>query len=81
MVFLLGGCFVETDGFFLLGVVLFPHYFLQPSGTIVEQLKNREWIVARITSITERVVNSRVCCPFAYLSRPLISSSAIGSIK
>ncbi|TFK67866.1 hypothetical protein BDN72DRAFT_73954 [Pluteus cervinus] len=37
--------------------VSFPHYFLQATGHLAEQLKSREWIVARITSITERVVN------------------------
>ncbi|KAG5636476.1 hypothetical protein H0H81_007894 [Sphagnurus paluster] len=37
--------------------VSFPHYFLQASGHLAEQLKIREWIVARITSITERIVD------------------------
>ncbi|KII87895.1 hypothetical protein PLICRDRAFT_112259 [Plicaturopsis crispa FD-325 SS-3] len=37
--------------------VSFPHYFLQANGHLAEQLKTREWIVARITSITERVVD------------------------
>lgn len=37
--------------------VSFPHYFLQATGHLGEQLKSREWIVARITSITERVVD------------------------
>ncbi|THV00458.1 hypothetical protein K435DRAFT_818316 [Dendrothele bispora CBS 962.96] len=37
--------------------VSFPHYFLQATGHLAEQLKSREWIVARITSITERVVD------------------------
>ncbi|KAK2461273.1 hypothetical protein APHAL10511_006800 [Amanita phalloides] len=37
--------------------VSFPHYFLQATGHLAEQLKTREWIVARITSITERVVH------------------------
>ncbi|KAK0192988.1 putative peripheral membrane protein [Armillaria mellea] len=37
--------------------VFFPHYFLQAYGHLAEQLKTREWIVARITSITERVVD------------------------
>ncbi|KAI0942131.1 hypothetical protein AcV7_002650 [Taiwanofungus camphoratus] len=40
-------------------VVSFPHYFLQASGHFAEQLKTREWIVARITSITERVVDHK----------------------
>ncbi|KAF9029605.1 hypothetical protein BDZ89DRAFT_1065230 [Hymenopellis radicata] len=37
--------------------VFFPHYFLQATGHLAEQLKTREWIVARITEITERVVD------------------------
>jgi autophagy-related protein 11 len=41
--------------------VSFPHYFLNATGHVAEQLKTREWIVARITSITERVVDSKVC--------------------
>jgi autophagy-related protein 11 len=41
--------------------VSFPHYFLQATGHLAEQLKTREWIVARITSITERVVDHNVC--------------------
>jgi autophagy-related protein 11 len=41
-------------------VVSFPHYFLQATGHLAEQLKTREWIVARITSITERVVDHQV---------------------
>lgn len=40
--------------------VSFPHYFLQATGHLAEQLKTREWIVARITSITERVVDHQV---------------------
>ncbi|KAK7678128.1 hypothetical protein QCA50_018921 [Cerrena zonata] len=39
--------------------VSFPHYFLQATGHLAEQLKTREWVVARITSITERVVDVR----------------------
>ncbi|EJD40137.1 hypothetical protein AURDEDRAFT_115945 [Auricularia subglabra TFB-10046 SS5] len=39
--------------------VSFPHYFLKPSGHIAEQIQTREWIVARITSINERIVNAR----------------------
>lgn len=39
--------------------VSFPHYFLLATGHLAEQLKTREWIVARITSITERVVDSK----------------------
>jgi hypothetical protein len=41
-------------------LVSFPHYFLQATGHLAEQLKTREWIVARITSITERVVDLKV---------------------
>ncbi|KDQ58454.1 hypothetical protein JAAARDRAFT_176412 [Jaapia argillacea MUCL 33604] len=37
--------------------VSFPHYFLNATGHLAEQLKTREWIVARITSIIERVVD------------------------
>lgn len=40
--------------------VSFPHYFLNATGRLAEQLKTREWIVARITSLTERVVDSNV---------------------
>ena len=40
--------------------VSFPHYFLQATGHLAEQLKTREWIVARITFITEQVVDSKV---------------------
>ena len=40
--------------------VSFPHYFLQATGHLAEQLKTREWVVARITLITERVVDHRV---------------------
>ncbi|KAA1472524.1 putative peripheral membrane protein [Dentipellis sp. KUC8613] len=39
--------------------VSFPHYFLQATGHLADQLKTREWIVARITSITERVVDQK----------------------
>lgn len=37
----------------------FPHYFLQMTPTMASQLRNREWIVARITSITEAIVDKR----------------------
>ncbi|GJJ14937.1 hypothetical protein Clacol_009207 [Clathrus columnatus] len=39
--------------------VSFPHYFLSVNKHLAEQLKTREWIVARITSITEQIVNVR----------------------
>lgn len=51
---------IDIRGFPLI-TVSFPHYFLQATGHLAEQLKTREWIVARITSITERVVNHNVC--------------------
>ncbi len=41
----------------MISLVFFPHYFLQATGHLAEQLKTREWIVARITEITERVVD------------------------
>lgn len=47
-------------------LVSFPHYFLQATGHLAEQLKTREWVVARITSITERVVDVRVSLHYLY---------------
>ena len=49
-----------TENLPLLAPVSFPHYFLQATGHLAEQLKTREWVVARITLITERVVDHRV---------------------
>jgi hypothetical protein len=52
---------------FRVNAVSFPHYFLQATGHLEEQLKTREWIVARITSIAEHVVDanvSRRSCPW-----------------
>ncbi|KAG9025608.1 oligomeric, coiled-coil, peripheral membrane protein [Tulasnella sp. JGI-2019a] len=37
--------------------VSFPHYFLKAEGHLAEQLKTREWVVARITFIAERVAD------------------------
>ncbi|KAH9973939.1 autophagy-related protein 11-domain-containing protein [Russula compacta] len=37
-----------------------PHHFLKVTGSLVEQLKTREWMVGRITSITEHVVDLNV---------------------
>ncbi|CAE6396137.1 unnamed protein product [Rhizoctonia solani] len=37
--------------------VAFPHYFLNATEDISELLKSREWIVARIVSITERIAD------------------------
>ncbi|GAA5983219.1 hypothetical protein JCM11641_006854 [Rhodosporidiobolus odoratus] len=39
--------------------VSFPHHFLSATGVIAEQMKTREWIVARITSLTEKVVDPK----------------------
>ncbi|KAH8113764.1 hypothetical protein DFH11DRAFT_1856207 [Phellopilus nigrolimitatus] len=39
--------------------VSFPHYFLNATGRLAEQLKTREWIVARITSITEKIADTK----------------------
>jgi autophagy-related protein 11 len=52
--------FVCVQSFLTLFSVSFPHYFLSATGHVAEQLKTREWIVARITSIAERVVDSNV---------------------
>ncbi|KAL1922261.1 uncharacterized protein VTP21DRAFT_9800 [Calcarisporiella thermophila] len=35
----------------------FPHYFLEPSEAMSKEIRNREWIVARIVRITEHVVD------------------------
>ncbi|KAI9311499.1 autophagy-related protein 11-domain-containing protein [Dichotomocladium elegans] len=35
-----------------------PHYFLKPSESIEQQIHQREWLVARITSLTEYTVTS-----------------------
>lgn len=42
--------------------VSFPHHFLSASGAIAEQMKTREWIVARITSLTQNVADAKVSC-------------------
>ena len=44
----------------MLVAVSFPHYFLQVPEHLKEQLQTREWAVARITSILERVVDPNV---------------------
>ncbi|CAO3586538.1 unnamed protein product [Absidia cylindrospora] len=36
-----------------------PHYFLKPSDAISSQINSREWVVARITSVTEHSVNAQ----------------------
>ncbi|KAG8875074.1 oligomeric, coiled-coil, peripheral membrane protein [Tulasnella sp. 331] len=43
--------------------VSFPHYFLRAEGHLAEQLKTREWVVARIASIAERVVDYKPLPP------------------
>ena len=35
-----------------------PNHFLKPSGEIAEQVKTREWLVARITDISEGLVDA-----------------------
>ncbi|GAA5928432.1 uncharacterized protein JCM15063_003877 [Sporobolomyces koalae] len=37
--------------------VSFPHHFLSPTGVIAEQMKTREWIVARIVTLSETIVD------------------------
>ncbi|KAM3586480.1 oligomeric, coiled-coil, peripheral membrane protein [Umbelopsis sp. WA50703] len=37
-----------------------PHFFLKPTDNIISQMSTREWIVARITSITENVVDYQI---------------------
>lgn len=37
-----------------------PHHFLSPSSAVSEQTKSREWIIARITSLTESLVDAKV---------------------
>ena len=44
----------------MLVVVSFPHYFLQVPEDLSKQLQTREWLVARITSILQRVVDKNV---------------------
>ncbi|KAJ1018829.1 hypothetical protein NDA16_004634 [Ustilago loliicola] len=36
--------------------ISFPHFFLNAQGPLAEQLRTKEWIVARITTINDRVV-------------------------
>ena len=43
-----------------------PHNFLKPTRAIEEQIKVRDWIVARIVKIEEMVADSKVRGP-AYL--------------
>lgn len=35
-----------------------PHHFLNKESAMVEQRKNRDWVLSRITSISEKVTNS-----------------------
>ncbi|GAA6027326.1 hypothetical protein JCM8097_002595 [Rhodosporidiobolus ruineniae] len=50
--------------------VSFPHHFLAPTGAVVDQIKTREWIVARITSLTEKVVDPKDPSTNPYLLDP-----------
>ncbi|KAG2181882.1 hypothetical protein INT44_008698 [Umbelopsis vinacea] len=43
-----------------------PHYFLKPTDNIISQMTTREWIVARVTSIDENVVDSQVASSNPY---------------
>lgn len=36
--------------------ISFPHFFLNAKGALAEQLRTKEWVVARITSINNKVV-------------------------
>ncbi|KIK99177.1 hypothetical protein PAXRUDRAFT_569510 [Paxillus rubicundulus Ve08.2h10] len=51
--------YVATSQLIIVCAVSFPHYFLLATGHLAEQLKTREWIVARITSIVEKVVDQK----------------------
>ncbi|TIC34834.1 hypothetical protein E3Q09_02800 [Wallemia mellicola] len=44
--------------------ISFPHYFLKPTQTQAETLKSREWTVARIANIDEKVVEENSDNPF-----------------
>ena len=48
--------------------VSFPHHFLSATGVIGEQIKSREWIVARITSLEEKIVDVKVRIPLPLTS-------------
>ncbi|KAA1079114.1 oligomeric, coiled-coil, peripheral membrane protein [Puccinia graminis f. sp. tritici] len=39
--------------------VSFPHYFLQANETVAPIIKSREWLVARIVSLTEKMVDPK----------------------
>lgn len=43
--------------------VSFPHHFLSATGVIGEQIKSREWIVARIVSLEEKIADAKVRPP------------------
>ncbi|PWN42414.1 hypothetical protein IE81DRAFT_366694 [Ceraceosorus guamensis] len=40
--------------------ISFPHYFLNAKGVLASQLQTKEWIVARITNIDERIASNAV---------------------
>ncbi|TIB36397.1 hypothetical protein E3P84_01015 [Wallemia ichthyophaga] len=44
--------------------ISFPHYFLKPTPSQSETLKSREWTVARITNIDEKIVDGTSDNPF-----------------
>ncbi|GAA5823115.1 hypothetical protein JCM3770_005256, partial [Rhodotorula araucariae] len=50
--------------------VSFPHHFLSATGIVADQMKTREWIVARITSLTEKVVDAKDPSTNPYLLAP-----------
>lgn len=68
----------DPRGFSSSGVLVsFPHYFLSATGHLAEQLKTREWIVARITSITEQVVDHKVSLIFRVIEEPRVIDTGI----
>ncbi|KAL8292575.1 hypothetical protein RQP46_001187 [Phenoliferia psychrophenolica] len=50
--------------------VSFPHHFLSATGIISEQMKSREWIVARITNLTEKIADVKDPTSNPYLLAP-----------
>ncbi|KAI1307675.1 oligomeric, coiled-coil, peripheral membrane protein [Mortierella claussenii] len=58
----------------------FPHYFLQMTPSMANQLRNREWIVARITSIKEAIVDKRLEADEVNSSPTSSSTSTVVSV-
>ncbi|KAK4046782.1 oligomeric, coiled-coil, peripheral membrane protein [Microbotryomycetes sp. JL221] len=54
----------------------FPHHFLSARGPVAEQIKTREWLVARITTIHENVVDAKVSLGATSVSRGSESDDA-----